>query len=111
MSVLLLIDYEWDVDWSTAVFPAEKDAIPFSTLPGLQWKIWIRDAGTRRRGGFYLFSDRATAEAFLASAIVRLRERSGDIHARILDLDETTSRITRGPLDIAHAVAPGASAG
>lgn len=106
MSVLLLIDYEWDVDWSAAEFPTEKDSAPLAEYPGIRWKIWLRDHGTRTRGGFYLFSDRAAAEAFRELAIENLKSWGGDsivnLRARVLDIDEANSRITRGPLDVPY---------
>lgn len=103
MSVVFLVEYEWDVDWSTAQFPTAQEAAPLADVPGLQWKLWIRDERTKRRGGFYLFADRASAETWREKIIDKLRERSPGVTARILDIDEANSRLTRGPLDVPYA--------
>ncbi len=75
-----------------------------ATVPGLVAKTWLRDGATL--GGFYLFTDRAAADAYLDGALMadlaahpafsqfRLQ------HYRVLD---TPSRLTGSPQ---HPVTP-----
>lgn len=46
----------------------------FADLPGLLSKIWLRDADTGTYGGLYLWRDRASYEAYLASDVFRAIE-------------------------------------
>ena len=70
-------------------------------LPGLQWKVFIRDAQTQEGGGIYLFEMREQAEAWLASPAVAAVQQAPSVSgfsAKIFDIQEEPSRITRAPL-------------
>lgn len=73
----------------------------FTTLPGLLWKIWLRDPARRESGGIYLFESRAAAEAYVNGPIVaRIKGNPdyADVSVKIFDVREGQSRITRAPL-------------
>ena len=70
-----------------------------AAVPGLHWKLFTLDADDASAAGIYLFADRASAEAYVASPIIAgLREHPGiaDLSIRMMDLDEELTRIT-GP--------------
>jgi hypothetical protein len=67
--------------------------------PGLRWKVWTENEATGESGGIYLFDDEASARAYLDEHTRRL-EGFGitGIRARIFDVNEPLTAITRGPL-------------
>lgn len=67
--------------------------------PGLLWKIWTQGAAEKRAGGVYLFSDRASAEAYLRMHAERLgRMGITGIEATYREINAPLSAITRGPV-------------
>ena len=69
-----------------------------ASLAHLHWKIWIHNEDSR--GGIYLFSDRASAEAW-GEGVLRTRlTRAGatNVSIRYFEIDEETSAITRAPV-------------
>lgn len=68
-------------------------------VPGLHWKLFTLDEKESTAAGLYLFADRASAEAYVASPIiVGLREHPGiaELSIRMMGVDEELSQIT-GP--------------
>jgi Putative mono-oxygenase ydhR len=56
-------------------------------------KLILRDAATKRSGAVYVFADRAAAEKWRDD----LRRRRGpDVEARIFEVNEEASKLTRG---------------
>jgi hypothetical protein len=56
-------------------------------------KLILRDAATKTSGAVYVFANRAAAEKWRAD----LRRRRGpDVEARIFEVNEEASRLTRG---------------
>ena len=53
--------------------------------PGLIWKIWTENAATHEAGGIYLFTDRASAEAYLLGStfdgLLRVVDAAGNVLA------------------------------
>jgi hypothetical protein len=84
-----------------AVRSGPEQAQVFTTLPGLLWKIWLRDPERRESGGIYLFESREAAESYVAGPIVaRIKGNPdfGDVTVKVFDVREEQSRITRAPL-------------
>jgi hypothetical protein len=78
-----------------------------AALPGLRWKIFMRNSKTQDGGGIYLFDTREQAEAWLASPGVAALRQAPTVHsfsAKIFDIPEEPSRITRAPFDVATPV-------
>jgi len=76
-------------------------AQPIADTPGLRWKIWLVNEGEREAGGVYLFDDEASVQAFLAGPIVAALKTSpalSDISAKMFDVMEQHTAITRGPV-------------
>lgn len=67
--------------------------------PGLIWKIWTEDVLGARAGGIYLFTDRASAEAYHAMHAARLGAQGiGPIRAEYRTVNAGLTAITRGPV-------------
>jgi hypothetical protein len=85
----------------TAQKAAWDRAHAIAQFPGLVWKIWIADPTQALYGGIYLFTDAASASAYLQSPIVEgIRALPGatDFTAQPFDINEPLTAITRGPL-------------
>jgi Putative mono-oxygenase ydhR len=87
-------------------FPAEAyrtlcaTAAPaIAKVPGLLWKLFTLDEDDSTAAGIYLFADRVSAEAYLATPIFGgLRSHPGitDLLVRVMDVDEELTQFT-GP--------------
>src|SRR6476661_401721 len=99
---IVQINFNWDVsEEEVAARSGPEQAQVFTTLPGLLWKIWLREPQRRESGGIYLFESREAAEAYVAGPIVaRIRANPdfGEVTVKVFDVREGQSRITRAPL-------------
>jgi Putative mono-oxygenase ydhR len=79
---------------------------PIASVPGLNWKVWLMNEKDHEAGGIYQFRDESSANAYLASDIVKgMKQQSTikDITAKLFDVEETLSQKTRGPIKTAVA--------
>ena len=102
---LLQIDFPSHGPWGEDLTKKVSDlAHHLSKTPGMVWKIWTENSRTGDCGGVYLFTDENAANNFLKEHLPRLDSLGiKNVRAKILDVNEGLSRITRGP--IAAAVA------
>lgn len=104
MPVILEVNFDWDVtEEEAAKFSTPDKAKVFWAVPGLLWKIWIRDPETGGSGGVYLFRDRASAEKYRDGPIVeavRNYPKSSNHTVRIFDVREDVTGVTGGPIDV-----------
>ena len=100
MAKLLQIDFPFEGPFGAEMSAALADlAHSIAGEPGLLWKIWTENATTRMAGGIYLFTDQASAEAYLDMHTARLGYFGiSNINARIFDVNAELTRTTRGPL-------------
>ena len=102
MLTLVQINFRFDVDEETLERVSNPDyAAGIAAVPGLIWKVFIRDPATRRSGGIYLFADRAAADAYVMGPIIgRMRAQpvASDMTIIVSQVREDVSRITRAPL-------------
>jgi hypothetical protein len=100
-SVILAMDFRSPPPWGEprrVALRALAASIAAET-PGLLWKIWTEDEPAGRAGGIYAFETRAAAEAYQAMHAARVAARGGtDIKARIWEVNEELSAVTRAPL-------------
>jgi len=76
-------------------------AQPIADWPGLLWKVWLINEAEHEAGGIYLFKSEAAAQSYLASPIVGSLKSSpviSNIRAKLFDVLESHTAITRGPL-------------
>jgi hypothetical protein len=69
-------------------------------VPGLVWKIWIKNADRREAGGTYLFENEATASAYTNMAAHKLQGIPfvRDVTCKRFNIVEAPTAITRGPV-------------
>jgi len=85
---------ELEAAWSEA-------AQPIADVPGLRWKVWLMNEAEKEAGGIYLFESEAAAQSYLAGPIVAALKSSpavSNISAKLFDVLESHSAITRGPV-------------
>jgi hypothetical protein len=78
-----------------------KAAQPIADWPGLRWKVWLMNEAEKEAGGMYLFESEAAAQSYLAGPIVAALKASpavSNIDAKLFDVLESHTAITRGPL-------------
>ncbi|MGA2488843.1 MAG: YdhR family protein [Anaerolineales bacterium] len=83
-------------------------AQPIADVPGLQWKVWLMNETEHEAGGIYLFESEAAAQSYLAGPIVAALKSSpaiSNISAKLFDVLESHSAITRAPLKQALDIA------
>jgi hypothetical protein len=106
MSVILQVNYTWDVEEHVANRVAD-NAEHYNDIPGLQWKLWIRDPDTKTSGGIHLFTDRESARLYfedVALPVIEALDGARDIEWKILGINEDASRANRTELDLAPLV-------
>jgi len=103
MSVILQVNFNYDVSEEVATGATPEAAQAIADRDGVQWKIWIRDPETKTSGGIYLFRDEASADAWRTDlrADIEAREGTSDFDAKLFQITEGPTRITRGPIDVA----------
>ena len=100
MPCILQIDFPFNGPWGDDMAAALGGlAQSIAQEPGLLWKIWTEDAASGVAGGIYAFSDRASAEAYLAMHRKRLQEFGvSQLNVKILGVNAALSRINKAPL-------------
>jgi Putative mono-oxygenase ydhR len=113
LPVILHATFTLDTDPETAVNIDPDYARAYNEVPGLGWKIWIRDPDTKTNGGIHLFASRELAEAYLVMLRARMAARPDvtDFTATIYDVKVAASRETHGPIDAAANAATAAAGG
>jgi hypothetical protein len=106
--VILQATFNLDADEQTAVNIDPDYAREYNQVPGLGWKIWIRDPDSKINGGIHLFADREQAEAYLDKLRARMAARPDvtGFTATIYDVKVNASRETHGPIDVAAPAGP-----
>ena len=77
-------------------------AQPIAETPGLIWKVWVMNEAAREAGGIYLFESEQAAHSYLNGPIVASLKASPDysnISAKLFDVLEAHSAITKGPVE------------
>lgn len=97
---MVLLQVNFDVDFAKQE-KAERTlerAGKVAEIPGLIWKVWLRDPERGRGGGIYLFEDEASAHAWGDGRFETMAERmpwTSNIRAEYLRVEETLSSLTR----------------
>ncbi|HEX6252011.1 MAG TPA: YdhR family protein [Gemmatimonadaceae bacterium] len=76
-------------------------AQPIADAPGLRWKVWLMNEKESEAGGIYLFDSEQAAQSYLDGPIVAALKSSpaiSDISAKMFDVMESHTGITRGPV-------------
>ena len=102
---LLQIDFPSHGPWGEDLAKKVSDlAHHLNKTPGMVWKIWTENSRTGDCGGVYLFTDENSANNFLKEHLPRLDSMGiKNVRAKVLDVNEGLSRITRAPIAAAIA--------
>jgi hypothetical protein len=102
---LLQIDFPSHCPWGEDLTKRASDlANHLNKTPGMVWKIWTENSRTGDCGGVYLFTDERSANDFLKEHLPRLDSMGiKDVRAKVLDVNQSLSHITRAPIDAAVA--------
>ena len=108
MEKLLQINLNFSVSRSELEAAWLQAAEPIAEQPGLLWKVWLINEADHEAGGVYLFENEAAAQAYLDGPICASLKSSpviSNISAKLFDVMERHSAITRGPIKIKEALA------
>jgi hypothetical protein len=98
---ILQINFKFNVsgeEYEQAVSPL---ADPIAGVSGLRWKVWIINEAANEAGGIYLFDDEISVQEYLAGPIVsqvKQHPALADISAKVFDVMEKPTAVTRGPI-------------
>lgn len=100
MPILLQIDFPFQGPWGDELSVAMQGlAQSIAQEPGLVWKIWTENPDRGEAGGIYLFTDRPSAEAYLAMHTARLAGFGVlYVNAKLFEVNRGLSAIDRAPL-------------
>ena len=98
---LLQINYQLDSAVSEFMGKSIPVANIVATVPGLRWKIWLKNETADEGGGIYLFEDTEALKSFIEGPIIaRLRSHPAVVNVSVKEFDvpEELSTITRAPV-------------
>jgi hypothetical protein len=98
---LLQINYQLGSAVSDFMRESKPVADVLANVPGLRWKIWLKNDNEELGGGIYLFEDPEALKSFVEGPIVaKLRSHPAvvDVSLKEFDVDEDLSSITRAPI-------------
>ena len=100
MAVILQIDFPFQGPWGAEMSAALQDlATTIAQEPGLIWKIWTENPATAEAGGIYLFTDQASAAAYLAKHRARLLGFGiTQVNGKLFEINGPLSAINQAPL-------------
>jgi len=100
MAIILQIDFPFQGPWGDEMSVALQGlAESIAQEPGLIWKIWTENPATAEAGGIYLFTDQASAAAYLAKHRERLAGFGiTQVNGKLFEINHPLSAIDRAPL-------------
>lgn len=106
-ATILQINFDYDGSWDDYEAGNAAAAGQIAGIPGLGWKVWLKNVATGEAGGIYLFHDEAVAHGFAAQAAAMLAGMPQVSHVSIkpFGVIEALTVITRGPSAPARAAA------
>jgi hypothetical protein len=91
--VVMFVTFPWDSPEDEVFTQSIAQARELASRREFLSKLILRDAATKTSGAVYVFADRAAAETWRDD----LRRRRGpDVEARIFEVNEEASKLTRG---------------
>ena len=103
MSVKILqLNFKFSVTGEEYTQAVSALADQFADVPGLIWKIWMINDTDQIAGGIYYFQDEASLKAMLDSPLaaqVMNHPALSDFDAKIFDVMDAVTAVTRGPVN------------
>jgi hypothetical protein len=91
--IAMIVTFPWDAPEDEVHAQSVAQARDLATRGEFLSKLILREAATKTSGAVYVFADRAAAEKWRDD----LRRRRGpDVEARIFEVNEEASKLTRG---------------
>jgi hypothetical protein len=91
--VVMVVTFPWDAPEDEVHRQSVVQAQDLAARGEFLSKLILRDAATKTSGAVYVFADRAAAERWRADLHGR---RGPDVEARIFEVNEEASTVTRG---------------
>ena len=109
-ATILQINFSFDGLWTDYEASNAAGAMQIAGVPGLGWKIWLKNAVTGEAGGIYLFHDAAAAQGFAAQVAAMLGDvpQYANVSIKQFGVIETLTAVTRGPIAPAVRARPSA---
>ncbi len=98
---ILQLNFKFSVssaEYEQAVSPLAND---FAAVDGLIWKVWLMNEKESEAGGIYLFEDESSLKAYLDGPLagkVKSHPALSDMSAKVFDVMDKVTAITRGPV-------------
>ena len=99
---ILQLNFKFSVTGDEYTQAASSLASQFASLPGLIWKVWMINESKQLEGGIYFFQDEASVKAYLDSPLaaqVMSHPALIDFDAKIFDVMDEVTAVTRGPVN------------
>jgi predicted small metal-binding protein len=99
-ATILQINFNFDGSWAEYEMANAAGAAQIAGIPGLGWKVWLKNAATGEAGGIYLFHDQAAAQGFAAQVAAMLGEvpQYTNVSIKQFGVIESLTAVTRGPI-------------
>lgn len=97
---ILQINFDFAGSWADYEAGNAASASQIAGVPGLGWKVWLKNATTGEAGGIYLFHDEAAAQGFAgqAAAMLAALPQVTNVSIKPFGVIESLTAITRGPI-------------
>jgi hypothetical protein len=99
---ILQLNFKFSVTGEQYTQAVSALADQFAALPGLIWKIWMINDADQVAGGIYFFQDEESLKAYLdgpLAAQVMSHPALSDFDAKIFDVMDAVTAVTRGPVN------------
>ena len=101
MLKILQINYRLNSPPADFLCGAEPVADSLANVPGLRWKIWLKNDAEKDGGGIYLFENEAALNDFVSGPIVeklRAHPAIAEVSLKRFDVPLALSAKTRAPV-------------
>lgn len=101
MSKLLQINHRLNSPVSSFLGKAQPIAELLATVPGLRWKIWLKNEDESEGGGLYLFEDGEALSNFVEGPILeklKINPMVEEVTVKKFEVPADLSSITRAPI-------------
>jgi len=98
---ILQVNFKLNVSIAEYESICDSFAPHLTNIPGMRWKIWLLNEQEGEAGGLYLFDTQESLDAYLAGPViaqVKALPAIRDITAKVFDVMEDVTAITKGPV-------------
>ncbi|MCE7781826.1 monooxygenase [Staphylococcus xylosus] len=101
MVTILQVDFPLEGPFGNEMAQQFEDlATSINHEPGFLWKIWTENESEQEAGGIYAFDNKTNAKKYLDMHSQRIKSMGVPyVNAKIFDVNEDLTQITKGRLD------------